>query len=184
MKIFPNSYQKRRLVLFPLMDVFFILLIFYLFVEQFQPMAAFVEVPQKTGTGQVNAVVQILDEGRYVWIDSTCLKSFAAGERRLSDERRTEFLNGLSEDMGQFRADLARLDSTLKEEKLSSYSVLLRCPGALPYATVSNMVQEVDEVELKQNQYQLQLAVLGGDPSSLTISQGITEGRTYVLLDF
>jgi biopolymer transport protein ExbD len=184
MKIFPSYNHKRRLVLFPLIDIFFILLIFYLFVEQFQPMAAFVDVPKKTGTGQVNAVVQVLDEGRYVWIDSTCFNSFATGERSLSEDRRTEFLNNLSQDMGRFRADLLVLDSTLKEQKLTSYAVLLRCPGNLPYSVVSNMVQAIDEVELGQSQYQLQLAVLGGEASSLSISQGITEGRTYILLDF
>ena len=184
MKIFPNSHQKRRLVLFPLMDVFFILLIFYLFVEQFQPMAAFVDVPKKSGLGQVNAVVQILDEGRYVWIDSTCLESFGTGEINLTSERQTEFLHDLSKERGRFRADLLTLDSTLKEQKLTSYAVLLRCPGNLPYAVVSEMVQTADEVELRQNQYQLHLSVLGGEPSTLSISQGITEGRTYVLLKF
>ena len=184
MKIFPNSNDKRRLVLFPIMDVFFILLIFYLFVEQYQPMAAFVDVPKKSGTGQVNAVVQILDEDRYVWIDSTCLNSFANNEHSLSEARRTEFLDGLSKNMDEFRADLMVLDSTLREQQLTSYSVLLRCPGNLPYAVVSSMVQTLDGVELNQNHYQLQLTVLGGASSSLSISQGITEGRTYVLLDF
>jgi len=184
MKILPNSKDKRRLVLFPLMDVFFILLIFYLFVEQFQPMAAFVDVPERTGMGQVNAVIQILDEGHYAWIDSTSLNHFAAGERQLSEERRTEFLDGLSKDMGGFRADLVTLDSTLKAQQLTSYSVLLRCPGSLPYAVVSDLVETIDEVELDQSRYQLQLAVLGGEPSSLAISQGITEGRTFIELAF
>jgi len=184
MKIFPDPHQKRRLMLFPLMDVFFILLIFYLFVEQFQPMAAFVDVPKKTGIGQVNAVVQVLDENRYVWIDSTCLNSFAAGERSLTPERKADFLNGLSKEMTDFRSDLLTLDSTLKAQQLTSYSLLLRCPGQLPYAVVSNMVERIDEVELAQSQYQLQLSVLGGETASLEISQGITEGRTYVLLDF
>ncbi|MCK4626598.1 MAG: hypothetical protein KAV00_14870 [Phycisphaerae bacterium] len=184
MKIFPSSNHKRRLVLFPLMDVFFILLMVYLFVEQYQPVAAFVDVPKRTGTGQVNAVVQVLDEGRYVWIDSTCLNSFATGEHSLSEERLTEFLNDLSKDKGRFRADLKVLDSTLKKQKLTSYAVLLRCPGNLPYTVVSKMVQTIDSVELKQSQYQLHLTVLGGEASSLSISQGITDGRAYVRLDF
>jgi hypothetical protein len=86
--------------------------------------------------------------------------------------------------MREFSRDLTVLDSTLKDQNLTSYSILLRCPGNLPYLVISNMVESIDEMEQGQAQYQLQLSVLGGEASSLSISQGITEGRTFVLLDF
>jgi biopolymer transport protein ExbD len=184
MKIFPSSNHKRRLVLFPLMDVFFILLMVFLFVEQFQPMAAFVEVPKKSGLGQVNAVIQILDEGRYAWIDNNCLESLANDGGSLTNERKTEFLYDLAKDMASFRTRLLSLDSTLKAQELASYALLLRCPNHLDYEVVSEMVKTVDEVELDQSQYQLHLSVLGGEPSSLSISKGFTDARPYVLLEF
>lgn len=66
---------RRKLMLFPLMDMFFILLIFFLVTSGFSPVppeqsGTFNNVP-RTAVGEAQILIQVINEQEIFWLDNT-----------------------------------------------------------------------------------------------------------------
>lgn len=74
----PYRYQRkprRKLMLFPLMDMFFILLIFFLVTSGFSPVppeqrGTFNNVP-RMAVGEAQILIQVINEREVLWLDNT-----------------------------------------------------------------------------------------------------------------
>jgi hypothetical protein len=180
------------------MDVFFVMLMFFLVVPHYQRrMGEEVNIPEKDIKGKVNAFVQIVDPDEYLWFDSDIFENVylrITDEqcRRLSSSELSRFLNDtrLRLDREQFSEKILQTKNLLFEsvDSIYTYSLLVRCPDNMPfgdiYETLNLLKGENDDTGENRKPENLSFYLLGGEIDDLYFNAFIENGICYLDIDF
>ncbi len=106
----------------------------------------FVPTP-KNEPREAQLLIQIIDEGRYLWVDHTAIDllrqlEYNAGRK---PDTRTK-INFLVEEMTLDKAELfSRLEHLASRDRAhnKAYFVLIRCPDALPYHYATSVIEKL-----------------------------------------
>ena len=126
-------------MLFPLMDMFFILLLFFLVTagieqqEQADP-GVFYAIPVET-TGKVQVLIQMIDRDSILWLDNTC---FYSGWKDDFDQRNRTSISP-SDLRKKVKRYLEEMGSCVGKEILA----IIRCPRDLVYGDVLRLEQNL-----------------------------------------
>jgi biopolymer transport protein ExbD len=157
------------------MDMFLILLIFSLVPRNYQPEGDCVLTPKiSVESGVVNTILQLKNDGSFIWIDSSCV-----------DKSETEIMSStLSRDA--LRERIKNLKRVLKEKGISEYYFLIRCPNSLRYSDVKSIVDMIygnkgDSAGLGAN---IIPSVIGSSDDLLHFARGAEDGKRYLEVIF
>lgn len=143
--------DSRRLPLVSLIDLIFILLIFFIITSVMIKLSKgesqlYIPTP-KNEPGEAQVLIQIIDADHYLWLDHTAIDALRQFEydagRRLDTRTKIAWL------VAQMTIDrktmLARLEKKLEQEGPGSnkeYFVLIRCPDDLPYHLATSIIEK------------------------------------------
>ncbi|MCX6827874.1 MAG: hypothetical protein NT002_01120 [candidate division Zixibacteria bacterium] len=166
---------KKKLVMYPLMDMFLILLVFSLVPRNIQPERVGVMTPKiSTRPGVVNAILQMKNDRRFIWIDSSCM-----------DKSETEIMSAIIS-RTTLEGRIVDLKKALVEKRISEYYFLIRCPDSLRYSEAKSIIDLIygnkqDSVAVGAN---IILSVIGSPEESLHFSKGTENGKRYLEVIF
>jgi len=148
------SRQKRKIQLISLVDMAFILLLFFLvtsLIAQLSEQEQILAIPtpdNKPGRAQI--LVQVIDESEFLYLDQAANEiveriNSRYGFRSWSWRRSRIMAEFLSQTFSksEITDQLARLSARAQDRPLEDYFVLIRCPDEIPYFHVIDMIQEV-----------------------------------------
>jgi len=157
--------QKERIELISMVDMIFILLVFFL-VNNFvikmplQERSLYIPTP-KNELGRAQIVIQFVENGQIFWMDESV----------------SEFVNQLEESYGYLSEDRLRrkvlselisrniispseLDTKLEalvtranNDPYISYFILIRCPNDLPYHRIINIITKISDTNYRNVKY-------------------------------
>ena len=173
MAFIKNNGTKKKPQLHSLIDMSFILLLFFLvtsMIVQMKEKEQKLAIPTpKNESGRAQKLVQFVNQDRYLYLDESASAivedvkgsydwqpvSWQRGEimRRFSVER--------TMDKQQVLSNLAALKDEAKENPQATYFVLVRCPDAVPYYHVIDVIQAVSGVA------NIQYGCVGGSISDI-----------------
>jgi hypothetical protein len=120
--------RRRKLFLFPLMDMFFILLLFYLSVVVIGKEASDIQQSKYPtplpDLGRTQVFIQMIDGQHFVWLDNTTIEQHRSIRRAV--ERNRGDLADLGSMMGRFVASMAECPTT-------EVNVVVRCPDVVSF---------------------------------------------------
>lgn len=142
-------HDNRRLTLVSLIDLIFILLLFFIITSVMIKLTKgesklYIPTP-KNEPGEAQILIQIIDEDEYLWLDHRAIDTL----RRNDDRHKTprEKIALLVDEMKVDKAGLyERLENLLSSTKTSlsrEYFVLIRCPNFLPYFYATNIIEKL-----------------------------------------
>lgn len=171
MKSRTSGDDKRKLNLISLMDVVFILLIFFLVSVFFASLPneerkLFIPTP-KNEAGSAQVLIQLIDDESYFYIDPLMTESLvndiAAIDRGgLSTSAKLAAKKNLLMRRCKFKMDdpqnnlfdkLAKLVDHANTHPEEEYFVIIRCPGNLPYSKVIDVIQVLANSTYQNIQY-------------------------------
>jgi len=171
---------NRKLIVFPLMDMFFILLVFYFLVEETSsPMGKTIGLPQATGMGIVHTVIQIVGEDRFLWLDQDAIE-----QSRTTSW--SNFVQRATIDRGRLTEKINTLRESLAHPEAQMHRVLVRCPNMLGYGVVRSITDQLMRQSETEDQAarKLNVSVLGGSVTELASSHGQDDQGEYLQLTF
>jgi biopolymer transport protein ExbD len=157
--------KKERVELVSLMDMIFILLVFFLvtnFVIQTPPKERSLYIPvPKNQVGRAQMLIQFIDNNHVFWLDersSDIVEEVESNYGYLSDQRlRDIILERLFTENTLTMEELAsRLDAVLieaNEDPTASSFILIRCPHSVPYFVVINIIARLSETQYSNVKY-------------------------------
>lgn len=145
--------SKSKVELIPLMDMVFILLVFFLvtmFVTQLSKQEQKLDIPTpKNEPGRAQIMLQILPGGDFVWIDS-CATSIVndvednfgyLSPQMLRAKKVEEVLKRSRYTPQNFEKKLTAFVEQANADPNASYFVLIRCPNEVPYFRVVDVIK-------------------------------------------
>jgi hypothetical protein len=180
------------------MDVFFVMLMFFLVVPHYQRrLGEEVNIPEKDIKGKVNAFVQIVGPDEYLWFDSDIFENIylqITGDqcRQLNPSEIDRLLNNseVRLDRNRFFDKLSYTKNFLFEnmDSIYTYSLLVRCPDNMPfgdiYATLNLLKGDNDDDGENEKPENLSFYLLGGEIDDLYFNAFIENGICYLDIDF
>jgi biopolymer transport protein ExbD len=186
MKPIKGGNERRRLALISLMDVVFILLIFFLVSVFFSSLPneerkLFIPTP-KNEPGSAQVLIQLIDDESFFYIDPLVTETLVNDITRIDNrggslaEKRNVLLRRCTFPMRDERSGLNNLvekingltdHANLHPEE--EYFVIIRCPGELPYSRVIELIQFLGRSTYKNIQY----GCVGGTISDISGSKKI-----------
>jgi len=147
--------DRRKLQMVSLIDLIFILLIFFIITSILVRMSdgesrLYLPTP-KNEPGEAQILIQIIDDDQYVWLDHTAIDTLYhytdGGNVHLAT---ADKLSMLLDKMRVNESELNRRIELLKQDKLttsvSGYFVLVRCPQELPYYYATDILEKVADL--------------------------------------
>ena len=172
---------KRKLFIFPLMDMFFILLVFYFMVERgSNEVLRDIGLPKITGYGEAHTLIQVIDEDQFLYLDSSAISAYA------KKSSLGAFLQSNRVDSAGLSRRIDRLLTGLETSDIPNHLILVRCPDNLTYRTVReviNMIVGENTGDYKARR-RILLSVMAGSYESLGFGRGREEGREYLEIRF
>ena len=157
--------QKTRVELVSLIDMIFILLVFFLvtsFVNRapLQERRMYVPSPENV-LGRAQIVIQFVDEDRAFWLDESASSVVEDIEERfgyLSPPRlRTRILSELISrniiSTGQLAGKLEQLRERANQDPFARFFVLIRCPNEIPYFRVIDVIAKISDTSYRNIKY-------------------------------
>lgn len=146
------SHEHRRIQLISLIDLIFILLIFFIItsimIKLTQGEAKLYIPTPKNEPGEAQILIQILAEDSFLWIDHTAIDTLNRHSYRLSDPLSPEMKVNLLLDKMTF--DNSGLEKKVEELKRlahdrpdKDYFVMIRCPDEQPYFYATNIIEKL-----------------------------------------
>ncbi len=193
--------QKERVELVSLIDMIFILLVFFLvtnFVIRMPMKERSLSVPTPENTlGRAQIVLQFIDDQHVFWLDESSADIVDQVESTFgylsAANLRQRILNEL---VKQNTFSINVVDEKLKalcerasENAYARYFVLIRCPNELPYYHVINVITQLSETPYRNVKY----GCVGGTLEDIQNCQRITiiveddvqgHRRKNILIDF
>jgi biopolymer transport protein ExbD len=157
--------QRERIELVSLVDMIFILLVFFLvtsFVVKMNLRERSLYLPTpKNDLGRAQLLIQFVDENRIFWLDDEASTIVASAEENygyLSDEGlRDRILSDLLSNnvisLDQMESKISRLISSANQDPFTNYFILIRCPNELPYFHVVNVIEKVSSTQYRNIKY-------------------------------
>ncbi|MFQ5637748.1 MAG: biopolymer transporter ExbD [bacterium] len=143
--------ENRRLTLLSLIDLIFILLIFFVITSVMVRMTTgetnlYIPTP-KNEPGEAQVLIQIIDEDSYLWLDHTAIDTLRQYEHRLRDpeddaEKMRLLLQKMTLDQKGLESRLKTMLNIRSRSKSKEYFVLIRCPDNSPYFLVTNILEK------------------------------------------
>lgn len=157
--------QKERIELISMVDMIFILLVFFL-VNNFvikiplQERSLYIPTP-KNELGRAQIVIQFVEDGQIFWMDenvSEFVNQLEENYGYLSEDRLRRRI--LSELLSRNIISPAELDEKLESlvERANSdpyinYFILIRCPNELPYYRIVNVITKISDTTYRNVKY-------------------------------
>ena len=137
---------RRRLMLFPLMDVFFILLIFFLAIaaikfekpgriDEIKSVYASTPVPQM---GKTHVLIQVNTDGSFIWLDS--------GSRNLIQQQGSAAFRSMTYPLNLLQQKAREFCDHASRCSARQINIAVRCPDDLPYGEVWDIQKSLREV--------------------------------------
>lgn len=166
---------KEQLELVSLIDMILILLVFFLvtsFVMQlkYHEKGLYMPTPEnKPGRAQI--VLQLMENQRFFWLDETAtdaIKELRTTYGFLPEPGRSRRVFSKLTEANVFTASalypkIEALKSRAQEKPEATFFVLIRCPNALPYARVIDVIARLTENGLPNIRY----GCIGGEMAEL-----------------
>ncbi len=174
----PFSKIKKRkdaVELVSLIDMIFILLIFFLvtsYVIQMPLQERKLGIPTpENELGRAQIVLQFINEGSIVWLDQSVSGTVESMENELGyltgSELQRRIVERLIQDntnsMRGLRMRISRLKNLAKASPNQKFFVLIRCPNDLPYYKIIQTIASLVDPETGNIQY----GCVGGDLSEI-----------------
>jgi len=190
-----NSKKNRKVDLIPLIDIVFILVIFFMInnitVQSENQERRFpIPTPKNQRGSNAQVLVQIIDEQSFFWLDHTNYntiedelskvwlplnKRYANLDRKLG---KTNIYKWISLD-----EKLETLFRTVKKNNEECF-IVIRCPNSIPYFKVIEIIKKIN----KSNVNTVEYGCVGGrladlfTPGSITVEQKVTGNTTRDLI--
>jgi biopolymer transport protein ExbD len=180
-------FHERRVPLVSLIDLIFILLIFFVVTSIMTPLnkeeaRLYLPTP-KNEPGEAQILIQILDGDRYLWMDHTAIDTLnrysylfknsdaPANKVDLLLSKMTLNAEGLFERLAKLKEALAMLER-------KEYFILIRCPEQFPYFYATNIMEK-----LAGNPY-LEYGCVAGAIEDLRSSRNFVVQGNILQIDF
>ena len=157
--------QKQRVELVSLIDMIFILLVFFLVTSfvirmRFEERGLYVPTPENT-LGRAQIVVQFIDELRVFWLDENASSVVADVEENfgflspssLRDRILTELLDRHVITFDQLMTNLDQLRLRADADPYIKFFVLIRCPNWIPYYRVIEVITKISDTSYRNIKY-------------------------------
>lgn len=161
----PKKKSRERVELVSLIDMIFLLLVFFLVTSYvirmpLQERGMYIPTP-KYDIGRAQIVIQFVDEGRVFWLDedaSSVVSDFEQNYGYVSDSRLTEMI--LDALISQNIISLEDLDLKLQalRQKADSnpngrFFVLIRCPDEIPFHRIVSVIARLTDSTYRNIRY-------------------------------
>lgn len=185
--------QKETIELVSLIDMIFILLVFFLVTSfaikmPLQERSLMVPTPEnKPGRAQI--LIQIIDENHIFWLDESANRDVVTWNQELfyllGDQKNREIINRLikknSLELRDFQYKLKLFIQDAKLYRNRTYFTVIRCPDHVPYVTVMKILSSLSQAD------NVEYGCLGGTIKDLMeskVTTGTFQGKTVLKLDF
>ncbi len=180
------THENRKLQMVSLIDLIFILLIFFIITSVMIKMSRgeaqlYIPTP-KNEPGEAQVLIQILDEEEFLWVDHTAIDTL----NLYTYKRRTALniqgkvdllLQKMTLDSAGLRARLDALMAESAADPNKDYFVLIRCPDRLPYYRATALIEEL--VDLPSFEY----GCVAGTIEDIRNSRGIQVQGNVIQID-
>jgi len=167
-----SGNENKRLTLTSLMDVVFILLIFFLVSVFFASLPneerkLFIPTP-KNEAGSAQVLIQLVDDNNYFYIDPLVTeglvnditaidnRSGLSSSAKLAAKKNLlirKCLFSMDDPQNNLFEKLNKLLNHANTHPEEEYFVIIRCPGELPYSKVIDIIQVLSKSEYQNIQY-------------------------------
>jgi biopolymer transport protein ExbD len=181
------SNENRRLPLVSLIDLIFILLIFFIVTSTMIRLTrgeSRLHIPTpKNEPGEAQILIQIIDENNYLWLDHTAIDTLYRHNRLLrkpADARAKVdlLLEKMTLNTEALMLRLDNLQESLSNGLKKEYFVLIRCPEALPYFYATHIVER-----LVHNPY-VEFGCVAGELEDIRSSKNLFIEGNVLQIDF
>ncbi|MBC8185180.1 biopolymer transporter ExbD [candidate division KSB1 bacterium] len=189
--------EKRKMQLISLMDMVFILLLFFLVTMVVAQLSKaeqklYIPTPKNNERGRTQILIQLLEGKSILWLDrnSTPIVEKVMHEQsyKLPNELRQEILNTLLQQCViaeyELKAKLSQLVSNANLKPNHQYFVLIRCPDIEPYSRTVKIISALAKAKYKNIKY----GCVGGSINQIRNCQNITtvneSGHLNLWIDF
>jgi len=148
---------KERIELVSLIDMIFILLVFFLVTSfvirmPLQERTLFVPTPNNE-VGRAQILIQFIDSDTVFWLDETAAavterieQEFGyLSSQRLRDRIFSELINSNTMSIERLKLQLDRLKQRAGDDPFARFFILIRCPNNLPYDRVIDVIGQVSD---------------------------------------
>lgn len=179
--------ENRKIQLVSLIDLIFILLIFFIMTSIFLRMTRgesklFIPTP-KNEPGEAQILIQILGENSYFWIDHTAIDTLNRYRSHLSSANNSRakvdlLLSKMTLDFGQLSLRIADLETSQSKRFSDEYFVLIRCPDYLPFYYATEIIEKF--VHIPNVEY----GCVSGSIEDIKNSKNLFIKETEIQIDF
>ncbi|MCK5146185.1 biopolymer transporter ExbD [bacterium] len=196
-----KNTTKEQLELISLIDMILILLVFFLvasFVMQLEDQESGLYMPTpENERGRAQIVMQLMEDGRTFWLDENAADEVANYRSRysylpepgLSRKVFSLLISANTYSYGKINEKLSGLKLRAKDNPDENFFVLIRCPDALPYERVINVIAQLTDLVLPNLTY----GCVGGHLNDMLELRNITiktrrdnfgNRRENIIIDF
>lgn len=157
--------NKEQIELVSLIDMIFILLVFFLVTSfvirlPMQERSLYVPTPENQ-TGRAQILIQLLDDERVFWLDEQASSIVEQAEadygylspERLRDRIVIQLIDRYTLSYDELESRLETLRDRANADPNARFFVLIRCPDALPYYRVVNILTFLSEARYRNLKY-------------------------------
>lgn len=147
--------ENRRIQLVSLIDLIFILLIFFIIASILIKVTRgearlYVPLPENEA-GEAQLLIQILGPDSFLWLDHTAIDTLNAYSRRLklrpsAESKVNLLLAKMVVDSKGLNDRIERLALEAGSRRQNTYFVVIRCPDEEPYYYATNIIQKLAPV--------------------------------------
>lgn len=156
---------KERIELVSLIDMIFILLVFFLVTSfvirmPLQERNLYLPTPENM-VGRAQIVIQFIDENRVFWLDEDAASVAEEIEQnygylspaRLRDRVLTELIVRNTIPFSQLEEKLDQLRERANQDPFSRFFALIRCPNEIPYLQVVDVIGKISQTTYQNIKY-------------------------------
>ena len=160
-----SRVARRKLMLFPLMDMFFILLLYFLVTSGISRTSGVKKMPTAVpveGIGEAQILLQVVDADSVFWLDNTSFH-----DRNWQGDNPASYVIPVSK--VAFEQKLDRIYSTYGQCLRRDMLAVIRCPNNLMYADILALQDSLSAAfKVVMRDFTLEYSVLEGEFKSVT----------------
>jgi len=181
------SHGNRKIQLLSLIDLIFILLIFFIMTSVLIKITRgeaklYIPTP-KSEPGEAQVLIQILGRDKYLWIDHTAVDTLYRYRSELPDANDSKtkvdlLLSKMVVDVAGLKDRLQGLESFSSRRLHKEYFILIRCPDDLPF------YYAIEIVEMLVHNPNLEYGCVSGTISDIKESKNFSIRGNVIQIDF
>ncbi len=148
------SQGDRRIQLVSLIDLIFILLIFFIITSVLIKLTTgevqlHIPVP-KNEPGDAQILIQILGRDSFLWLDHTAIDTLNTYSHRMKQPLEPKskinlLLTKMAVDSAGLQHNIAKLKSAAHDKPNKDYFLIIRCPEEQPYYYATNIIEQLTD---------------------------------------